>query len=453
MDHTTPTLAPPDRASVRAALERRDAGQLRFWAEHRLIELADLLAALDEGQTATAAELLGDELTAEVVAELDPGEAADVLERLDPADAADVLEEMAPDDAADVVEELGESEAADVLAAMESADATALRGILAYPEDTAGHLMTPEFVAVRPDWTVERAIAEMRRQADEAEVVYYVYVTDDAGHLLGVLSLRDLFRARSAQPVTTVMVPSAVRVLATADQEEVARLFRGTRFLALPVVDDQDRLLGIVTVDDVQDVIAEEAAEDMERLGGSQPLDDPYLRAGVFQIVRKRVVWLLLLFAAEAYTGSVLRAFGDELQAVVALAFFIPLLIGTGGNVGSQTITTIIRAMGADEVRWDDLGRVFWKELRVSAVLGTVMATTALARAWTLAVPLRVGTVVALAACAIVLWAGMVAAVLPLVLRRLRIDPAVVSAPMITTLVDGTGLVIYFELARYVLAL
>jgi magnesium transporter len=242
-------------------------------------------------------------------------------------------------------------------------------------------------------------------------------------------------------------------VLATADQEEVARLFRGTRFLALPVVDDQDRLLGIVTVDDVQDVIAEEAAEDMERLGGSQPLDDPYLRAGVFQIVRKRVVWLLLLFAAEAYTGSVLRAFGDELQAVVALAFFIPLLIGTGGNVGSQTITTIIRAMGADEVRWDDLGRVFWKELRVSAVLGTVMATTALARAWTLAVPLRVGTVVALAACAIVLWAGMVAAVLPLVLRRLRIDPAVVSAPMITTLVDGTGLVIYFELARYVLAL
>jgi magnesium transporter len=453
METPAPTLDPPDRASVREALERRDAAQLRFWAEHRLIELADLVAALDEGQTATAAELLGDELTAEVVTELDPGEAADVLERLDPADAADVLEEMAPDDAADVVEELGESEAADVLAAMESADATALRGILAYPEDTAGHLMTPEFVAVRPDWTVERAIAEMRRQADEAEVVYYVYVTDDQGRLLGVLSLRDLFRARSAQPVTTVMVPSAVQVRASADQEEVARLFRATRFLALPVVDDEDRLLGIVTADDVQDVMAEEAAEDIERLGGSQPLDDPYMRADILQIVRKRVVWLLLLFVAEAYTGSVLRAFEDELQEVVALAFFIPLLIGTGGNVGSQTITTIIRAMGADEVRWGDLGRVFWKELRVSGVLGTVMAVAALARAWTLGVPVGVGTVVGLAACAIVLWAGMVAAVLPLALRQLRVDPAVVSAPLITTLVDGTGLVIYFELARYLLRL
>jgi magnesium transporter len=450
-------LVQPSAQSVRAALEQRDAARLRDWAEHEPAALADLLVDLlgrrDEAETAVAAELLGDELTAEVVAELDPGEAADILERLDPADAADVLEEMSPDDAADVVEEFDRADAEEVLGEMRAAEAQELRELMAYPPDSAGGIMTPDFVAVRPTWTVEQAIAELRRVADEAETVNYVYVTDGDGRLLGVLSLRDLFRARSAQPVTTVMIPSAVRVDVGDDQEEVARRFAEHRFLALPVVDDHERLVGIVTADDVRDVLEEEATEDIERLGGSQPLEDPYLRASVWHVVRKRILWLGFLLFAQAYTAEVLKSYSDEIRQMVTLTVFIPMLIGMGGNVGSQTVSMLIRAIGVGDVEWNDLGRVLWKELRVALVLALVLSFGMWLRAELIGAPVNLALVVGLSAGFIVIWAGMVSAVLPLVLKRLGVDPAVVSAPLITTLVDGTGLVIYFELARRILDL
>jgi magnesium transporter len=228
---------------------------------------------------------------------------------------------------------------------------------------------------------------------------------------------------------------------------------REHRLLAVPVVDGGGRLLGIVTADDVADVAEEEATEDIERLGGSQPLDEPYLRAGPFRLAGKRLGWLLLLFAAEAYTGTVLRHFEDELTRVVALAFFIPLLIGTGGNTGSQTVTTVIRAMAVGEVGFRDLFKVWRKEVSTALILAGAMAVATAGRAWTLGVARGVGATVAFTAAAIVIWAATVAALLPLILKRLRIDPAVVSAPLITTLVDGTGLVLYFEIARRVLKL
>jgi magnesium transporter len=221
--------------------------------------------------------------------------------------------------------------------------------------------------------------------------------------------------------------------------------------LALPVVDHDGRLIGVLTADDLADVIEEEATEDIERLGGSQPLNVPYRLSSVALLVRKRIGWLLLLFIAEAYTGSVLRAFSNELELAVSLSFFIPLLIGTGGNIGSQTVTLIVRAMALNEVSLRDVGWIVWKELRVGAVMGVVMAVVALGRAQLLGVGTNVGLVVAVTILAISLWSATVAAVLPLTLRRLRIDPAVVSAPLITTLVDGTGLIIYFEIARVLL--
>jgi magnesium transporter len=450
-------LAPPDADALRAALERRDAEMLRAWAEREPVALAELLADLlgrrDEAETAVAAELLGDELTAEVVAEMDPVDAADLLERLDPADAADVLEEMAPDDAADVFEELEEAEAEEVLGAMQAEEASELRELLTYPPDTAGGRMTPDFAAVRPSLTVEQAIAEIRRVADEAETVHYVYVTDEQERLLGVLSLPGLLLARSRQPVTAVMNPDVTSVRVTDDQEQVARLFRDERYMALPVVDERDRLVGIITVDDVGDVLEEEATEDIERLGGSQPLEEPYLHAGVFQIVRKRIVWLLFLLVAQAYTATVLRSYQQEIGELVVLAVFIPMLVGMGGNVGSQTVTTLIRAVGVGDVEWSDLGRVLWKELRVALVLAVVLSAGMLLRAELLGTTVDVAAVVGLSAGFIVVWAGLVAAVLPLLLRRIGVDPAVVSAPLISTLVDGTGLIIYFELARHLLGL
>jgi magnesium transporter len=218
-------------------------------------------------------------------------------------------------------------------------------------------------------------------------------------------------------------------------------------------VDFEDRLIGVIRADHIADVVEEEATEDIERLGGSQPLEEPYLGAGPLRLARKRIGWLLMLFAAEAYTGTVLRHFQDELQRVVALAFFIPLLIGTGGNTGSQTVTTVIRAMAVGEVEFRHLFSVWRKELSTALLLAAAIALAAVIRAWTLGVPEGVGLTVAMAAGTIVLWSATVAAILPLALRRLRVDPAVVSAPLITTLVDGTGLIIYFEIARFVLKL
>jgi magnesium transporter len=337
---------------------------------------------------------------------------------------------------------------------MSPEDAAEIRELAAYDPDTAGGLMTPDFVAVPADANAAQAIAAIRQLADEAETANYLYVIDAERHLLGVLSSYRLLLSPPDTPVAELMAPNTVRVRASADQEAAARLLTDRNLLAIPVVDDGDHLLGIITEDDVADVLQAEATEDIERLGGSQPLNLPYRLASVPLLVRRRVIWLLgLAVLSAAYTGLVLQSFQAELAEVVALSFFIPLLIGTGGNIGSQTVTLIVRAMALNEVALRDIWWVVFKEARVSIVLGGVMAIAAFVWAFVLGVSPTVGVVVALTVVAICLTAATVAAALPLVLRRLRIDPAVVSAPLITTLVDGTGLIIYFEIARYALGL
>jgi magnesium transporter len=417
-------------------------------------DLTEALVALNPSELAGIFKRFGDEDLAELVAELDPYDAARIILKLSGPQGADVLEEMAPDDAADVVEELAPSQAEALLREMEPEEARELQELLAHPEDSAGSLMTPEFVAVGPDSTVEEALATLRHVAEEAETVYYTYVTDpQTRRLLGVLPLHELLFGKPHTAVRDIMRRDVVKVRIETSQQEAAQLLDRHHFLALPVVDHEDRLLGIITADDAAEVLLEEAGEDIERLGGAQPLDQPYLSASPFTLARKRIGWLLLLFVAEAYTGTVLRHFDDELQSVVALAFFIPLLIGTGGNTGSQTVTTVIRAMAVGELRFEDTFRVWLKEIGTAVLLATVMAAATFVRAWTLKVTPTIGLTVALSASAIVVWAATVSAMLPLLLRRLRVDPAVVSAPLITTLVDGTGLVIYFEIARRMLSL
>jgi magnesium transporter len=360
---------------------------------------------------------------------------------------------MDPDDAADVIDVLPDDAAAEILVRMKPADAAEIRQLSEYEPDSAGGIMTPEYVAVSKDATSAQAIAAIRRLVDEAETVNYVYVVDDERHLLGVLSLYRLLLSPERTPVVELMAPSTVRVRASADQETAARILTDRNLLAIPVVDDDDHLVGIITEDDVADVIEAEATEDIERLGGSQPLNLPYRLASVPLLVRKRVGWLMLLFLAQGYTGTVLRNFEGELAAVVALSFFIPLLIGTGGNVGSQTVTLVVRSMALGEVAMRDLAWLVFKELRVGLVMGAVMGIAAVGQAWFLNVNSNIATAVSISVIAICTWAATVAAALPLILRRLGVDPAVVSAPLISTLVDGTGLIIYFEIARAVLGL
>ncbi|MCC6175533.1 MAG: magnesium transporter [Chloroflexi bacterium] len=454
MDTLTPRHeTPPDvREVLRTGLSNGhvpDISQLRAAPREDLVQALNDLSPTDLGRLVTR---LGDEPLAELVAELDAFDAARLLSKLGRAQAADVLEEMDPDDAADVVAEFAPHEAEAILVEMDHEEAQDVRDLLSYPPESAAGIMTTEYVAVAPYLTCAEAIAELGRVAEEAETVYYVYVTDPVtNRLLGVLSLRNLVLSPRWKLVSQVMNTNVARIRAAADQETAARLLDKRNFLALPVVDDEDRMLGIITADDAADVLLEEAGEDIERLGGSQPLEEPYLRASIFHLFRKRVGWLLVLFFAEAYTGTVLRHFEDTLAHVVSLAFFIPLLIGTGGNVGSQTVTTLVRAMGVGEVRFRDLFRVLSREIAVGLLLGTVMGAATYVRAWTLGVGLEVGPVVAVTAAFIVLWAATVGAVLPLVLRQLKVDPAVVSAPFISTLVDGTGLFLYFTIARLML--
>jgi magnesium transporter len=416
-------------------------------------EWADLVPQLEPAEVAVLLQWLPDEEIPSLLEELQPYEAARILRTLAAPEAAQLLEDIDPDDAADIVEQLPARDADEILVRMRPSEAAEIRELRIYPRDSAGGIMTPAFVAVTRDATATEAIAAIRQLVDQAETVNYVYVVDDQRRLLGVLSLYRLILSQAGTPVSELMAPTTVRVRATADQEVAARLLTDRNLLAIPVVDDGDRLLGIITEDDVADVLQAEATEDIERLGGSQPLNQPYRLSTVPLLVRKRVVWLLVLFLAEAYTGMVLRGFGDELGAVVALGFFIPLLIGTGGNIGSQTVTLIVRAMAIGEVTLRDVGWIVFKELRVGVIMGAVMGVVGFGQALFLGVSTDIGLVVAVTVLAISAWSATVAAALPLVLRRLGVDPAVVSAPFISTLVDGTGLIIYFEIARFVLRL
>lgn len=416
-------------------------------------EWAALVPQLDSGEIAVLLQWLPDNEVPQLLEELDPAEAAAILRTLSQAEAATLLAGMDPDDAADVVEELSDPEAEGILIRMAPDEAAEIRELADFPPESAGGIMTPEFVAVPAEARAAEAIAAIRRLVDEAETVNYIYVVDPERHLLGVLSLYRLLLSPSDTPVRELMAPTTVRVRADADREAAARLLTERNLLAIPVVDDDDHLLGIITDDDVADVLEEETTEDIERLGGSQPLNVPYRLSSVPLLVQKRIGWLLLLFVAAGYTGTVMQAFEQELADVVALSFFIPLLIGTGGNIGSQTITLIVRAMALNEVAFRDLAWVAFKELRVGLILGAILAVVAFGRAALLGVEPDIGVVVSLTILAICVWSAAVAAVLPLVLRRLRVDPAVVSAPLITTVVDGTGLIIYFEIARLVLRL
>ena len=414
-------------------------------------EWAALVPQLDPAEIAVLLQWLPDEEVPQLLEELDPAEAAAILRSLSQPEAATLLAGMDPDDAADVVDELSEPEAEAILIRMAPEEAAEIRELADFPPESAGGIMTPEFVAVSRDAQADEAIAAIRRLVDEAETVNYIYVIDAERHLLGVLSLYRLLLSPGSTPVSELMAATTVRVRATADQETAARLLTERNLLAIPVVDDQDRLLGIITEDDVADVLEAETTEDIERLGGSQPLNVPYRLSSVPLLVRKRIGWLLLLFVAAGYTGTVLQTFEHELADVVALSFFIPLLIGAGGNIGSQTVTLIVRAMALNEVAARDVAWVAFKELRVGLILGLILAVIGFARAELLGVGRDIGLVVSLTILAICVWSATIAAVLPIALRRFGMDPAVVSAPLITTVVDGTGLIIYFEIAKLVL--
>jgi magnesium transporter len=324
--------------------------------------------------------------------------------------------------------------------------------LLGYPEDSAGRIMSPEVANLPASLTAREALDRVRRTGRNAETIYALPVTDDQRRLIGAMGLRDLVLAPADALVGDLMDTDVYSATVTADQEEVARLIREANLLALPIVDAENRLVGVVTVDDAMEILEEEDTEDVARSGGAEPLGRPYLSVSVLQVARSRVVWLLVLIAAASLTVSVLDLFEDALAEVVQLALFIPLLIGTGGNTGAQAATTVTRAIALGEVRFADVTPVILREVRVGLLLGGMLAALAFIPVL-LIFSVEIATVVSLTLVSICTLATLVGSMLPLLAQRLGADPAVMSAPFITTLVDATGLVVYFLIARAVLGL
>jgi len=367
---------------------------------------------------------------------------------------------LAPDDAADVVQEAPREEWSDLLALLDEATRREVSALLAYAEDDAGGLMSPRFARVRAEMTIDEAITYLRRQARERpESLSYAYALDADQRLLGVVSFRELFVAAPAQKVLDVMTTDLVVVHEDVDQEELARVFDRHHLMAIPVVDDDGRMKGIVTADDIVDVVREEATEDIQKIGGTAALDAPYLDVGLFSMIKKRGMWLSVLFLGEMFTATAMGYFEDEIARAVVLAVFLPLVISSGGNSGSQATTLVIRAMALGEVRLRDWWRVVQREALSGLGLGLILAALGVVRvlAWEAAfhtygahAPVLAITL-AVALLGVVVWGTLCGSMLPFLFRRLGFDPASASAPFVATLVDVTGVVIYFGTAQIVL--
>jgi magnesium transporter len=415
-------------------------------------DIADLLDELEPEKAVIVFEMLSIEIGSEVLDETGSLVRQELLDKVDEERLADLLDELPTDDAAEFLEDLPDELSDRLIGLMEPEEAAEVQELLSYEEDTAGRLMTRDVAVLRRYWTVDETLQHLRG-LQEYESIHYLYVVDRENKLIGLVPLRSLITSQPEATIESIMVEQVVTVLATADQEELAEMVARYDFVSIPVVDENGRFLGVVTVDDVLDVFEEEATEDIQRLGGSQPLEQPYFAVTALQIVRKRIGWLMLLFIASTLTGTVISIFQDELETVIALSLFIPLIIGTGGNAGSQTVATIIRALTLDEVRLSNLGQAVRRELTVGLLLGLAMTGVGVLRAVTWGTGYEVALVVGLTLAAVVLWANLVATVVPILADRFHIDPTVISGPMITTVVDATGLLIYFLLAKVILGL
>ena len=422
-------------------------------------DIAELLEDLSAREAVSLVRALPTETAADVVERLSPHRQVVVFNAIDTGRAVELLREMDPDDRVDLLQELEEDDAAALLTALDRREPEAaeeVRELVQYEPETAGGLITTEFVSMPPDTKVWEAMEAARRFGREemAEMLYYIYVCRPNGELLGVVSLRDLILSEPGQALSEIMVENVFQVSAFDDQERVADAIAKYDLAALPVVDNLSRMLGLVTVDDVVDVVIEEATEDAQKMGGVVPLEDSYFDTGWAEFVWKRGSWLVLLFIAQLLTATVIRQNQDFLAATVELVLFIPLIIASGGNAGSQSATLVIRAMAVGELRPGDWAKVAGRELLIGLSLGIALGLIGFARGWyageTVA-PIAIATAVGASILAIVTLSTMIGSLLPLLIRRAGLDPAVSSTPFIASVVDVLGLVVYFAVAQVIL--
>ena len=439
----------------------------------RYAELRDLLLPLEapdialvcgdvnEAQLPLVFRLLPKELAAEVFVELDSDQQEMLIQGFSNTELKEVLDELYLDDTVDIVEEMPANVVKRILKHSDPETRKSINEILKYPDDSTGSIMTTEFVDLKETMTVEDAFKRIRRTGPDKETINLCYVIDEGRHLIGLLSIRTLLLAEEDDVIGDIMERNFISVRTLDDQESTAQALSKYDFLALPVVDTEDRLVGIVTVDDAMDVIEEETTEDIELMAAMLPSDKPYLKTGVFETWKARTPWLMILMLSATFTGIILTHFEKSLAACAILTSFIPMLSGTGGNSGTQASTAIIRALSLGEVRFSDLIRVLWKEFRVSICCGICLAAANFVKMmvvdrWLMHNP-TVTPMVALVVCCTlvgtVMCAKLVGCVLPILAEKIGFDPAVMASPFISTIVDSLSLLIYFQFASLILGL
>lgn len=440
---------------IEKLLEEKQYTRLR----QRVAELndADIAAAMEEMEEKDLLKMfriLPKSMAADVFSYLEVESQQFIITSLSERDAADIIDNLMSDDAADLLEEMPANVVKKLLASASPDTRRDINHLLRYPEDSAGSIMTVEYMDFKEDYTVADAIAKIRKTGMDSETINICYVLDKKRTLVGTVALRYLLLSEPEAIIGEMMHENVISLNTLMDQEEVARQFKKYDFTSMPVVDNENRMVGIITVDDVVDIIEEETTEDIEKMAAIVPTDKPYMRTGVFETWKKRMPWLLLLMISATFTGRIITSFEGALSAYVVLTAYIPMLMDTGGNAGGQASVTIIRSISLNDVEFADLPKVIWKEFRVAIVCGVTLAVANFCKLlWFDRVSVMVAAVVCLTLLVTLIAAKFIGCVLPMLAKKVGFDPAVMASPFITTIVDAVSLLTYFQIATALLGI
>ena len=434
--------------TIKELLEAKKYKELKdFLSDLNEADIAEILSDLDEEELAIVFRLLNKNEAADIFARMDEDAQEAVVELLSDKEVSSIVSKLYVDDAADLIEELPANLVTKVLKNASPEKRKAINEVLKYPEDSAGSIMTTEYVDLDEDDMVKDAFDKIRRTGLKKETVYTAYITDKQRHLLGVTTVKDLMMEDYETVVKDIMEENVITVKTTDDQENVAKMFDKYDFLALPVIDSENRLVGIVTVDDALDVMTEESEEDFEKMAAMAPSEEEYLKESVWDQYKNRIVWLLVLMLSSIVTGKIISSYENAFAAVPILVSFIPMIMDTGGNCGSQASTMIIRALATDEITPKDIFKVWWKEIRIAFLVGVTLAIVNGARISIQYGDIVLGIVIGLTLIFTAVLAKSLGCILPILAKQLKLDPAYMASPMITTMVDACSLVIFFNVA------
>lgn len=427
--------------------------------EQNPVDINDIIDELNDEKSVLIYRLLPKELAAEVFVEMDSDKQEYLINIFSDSQLKDVLDELYYDDTADIIEEMPANVVKRILKVVSPDVRKAVNNLLKYPDDSAGSIMTTEFVRLRKSYTVEESLDFIRSVGVNKETIYTCYVTDEKNHLIGIVTAKDLLLSDRTQFISEIMEDNVISVNTLADTENIALIFSKYDFLALPVVDNEDRLVGIITVDDAIDVMQEETEEDFSKISAITPNDTEYLKTSVFKLWASRIPWLMILMISATFTGMIISKFESALAVLPILTAFIPMLMGTGGNAGSQASVTVIRGISLGQVEFSDFFKVLWKECRVSILCGAVLGIAAVGKVMLVDnilmqnpdVTIFVAIVVGLTLFATIVSAKIIGCTLPLIAKKTGLDPAVMASPLITTLIDTVSLLVYFYFATIIL--